>query len=244
MYKLGIAIGNNDLLDWLELGLSAVADADLIKISPDTPLTELNLYIIDADEPGRGFLTFYKNHARQHGACQMVVLGQPSSPAMMAVDWFEGDAIFISKPAQISDVVHTVKARLQALKEKKESEASVPPAVDGDGKGTRSLGYLSTLKLADLIQMLCLNGWTGKIEINNLTTDEAGEIYLNAGLLTHAKMGQDSGKEACYHMLVWGRCRFDFIEEHPLVVKNIDASWEEVLLEGARRLDERAAAGA
>lgn len=241
MYKLGIAIGNNDLLDWLELGLSAVGDVDLIKISPDTPLTELNLYIIDADEPGRGFLTFYKNHARQHGACQMVVLGQPSSPAMMAVDWFEGDAIFISKPAQISDVVQTVKTRLQALKE---STAAAPPVLTGDGKETRSLGYLSTLKLADLIQMLCLNGWTGKIEINNLTTDEAGEIYLNAGILTHAKMGEHSGKEACYLMLVWGRCRFDFIEEHPLVVKNIEASWEEVLLEGARRLDERTAAGA
>jgi hypothetical protein len=102
----------------------------------------------------------------------------------------------------------------------------------------KSLGYLSTLRLADLIQMLCLSNWTGRIDIENLATGDKGYVSLEDGAVRDAQQNLHEGETACYHMLSWGRCQFEFTEDVAPTRVTMNSLWQQILLEGARMFDE------
>jgi len=267
--NIGISIWPETNAEWLELSLSAIPNATVSLIAALDKLSVKNydILVIDAESPGPNFLGQQRDLAAQSARIPVIFLGPTGSPVIQGIDWDHPDTTFIAKPYKIEEVRSAVAARLDArvvhpkevsevptaaaLTEPGVEKAVVLPAVIPEKFKTQSqsirpprhaLGYLSTLRLSDLIQMLCLNLWAGKIEIKNLATGEQGCAYLNVGVLIHAECENISAEQACYRMLAWGRCEFNFIEEHPPVVQSIKTHWQHVVLEGARMIDEEEAA--
>ena len=238
--KIGVAIWPKSDAEWLELGLNSLSDVKVIRIEDcDLDLPPFfELLLVDGDNPGPRFIPFFRNFQSIHGHKPLIILGQPSSPSLMLLDWEPGLTLFVAKPYKIEDVIRTVSQKLRdSAAHHKPASTDTTPEPSSVSKTSKSLGYLSTLRLSDLIQMLCLSNWTGKIEITHLAGNESGEIYLNVGVLIHARQDKYDGEQAIYRMLTWGRCEFQFLEEHPLVVQSIQAHWQEVMLEGARLID-------
>jgi hypothetical protein len=249
--KIGLAIWPKGDAEWIELALDNLPEVSSRWISPDQARQPdlFNLLIVDAESPGPSFLSYYKSYTSRYGIPELVVLGSPMSPALLNLEWEPETTMFVSKPYRIEDIVQAVKTRIDHLASSRALTSSSetltpppPPALEKNkGNGAKSLGYLSTLRLSDLIQMLCLSNWTGKIEVAELGEGKHGEIFLNVGVLIHAHQNKLEAEDACYEMLAWGRCEFHFVEEHPPVVQTITTHWQGIMLEGARKIDEAAA---
>lgn len=226
---------------WFDLGLKARFDVRTFHVIPgkDEPGQHYDLMLIDGDNPGPSFIAHYRAHQAMFGIPWLLVLGQPGCPALMSIEWESERAAFISKPFMIEDVLKTLNSRIDSIIELRTPKTdNLNTAPYGSTKANKKLGYLSTLKLADLIQMLCLSTWTGKIEITNLQSMVSGEVVIHDGFLMHAASGSQIAEQACYTMLNWGRCEFNFNEDIAIPARTIQANWQEVILEGARLLDE------
>ncbi|MDL5054851.1 DUF4388 domain-containing protein [Oscillatoria laete-virens NRMC-F 0139] len=240
---IGLAIQPATTADWIKLALSAVEGAEIIDVPGSFAFErKLDLLIFDDEKPGTGFMLFYQALMKKQGGCDKIVLGSPQSALMMTIEWNPEDAIFLSKPYQYEMIRQAVQLKSQKVSAEK-AAVSLPATKAVSASGANEprkfkLGYLSSLHLADLIQMLCMSNWSGKIEIINLATDETGTVYINVGVLIHAKTPTRSGEDACLEMLRWGRCSYDFSEEVTHVVQTIQSSYQSILLEGAKALDE------
>lgn len=248
---VGLAIWPRKSAQWFELGLKSVPDLKVSLLSNEAMESgsRLDLLVIDGDNPGPGFVANYTDYQKSFGACDLVVLGQPGCPSLMTFDWDPSRAFFIAKPYLIEDVLKTIQQRLGEVVLRETAVAVPPPPVGspvmnagsrtspGPGRA-KSLGYLSTLRLADLIQMLCLSNWTGKIDIENLATGDRGHVSLEDGHVRDAGQNLHTGETACYHMLSWGRCHFEFTEDVAPGQTTVDSHWQQILLEGARMFDE------
>jgi len=234
--KLGLAIWPRSQCEWYELGLGSIPDVSIAPIDAGEDFQPVDLLIVDGDNPGPSFQAYMKHPEVRARSAVLIVLGQPTSQALSQVDWDPEQTVFVAKPCQIEDVIQTANGKLEALK--KNGRLAKAPAVDVSPPVRKPLGYLSTLRLPDLMQMLCLSNWTGKIEVLNLTTQESGVLFLNAGVMIHSEQGKVVAEPAVYRMLLWGRCEFLFIEDYPPVLQTIKTHWQEIMLEGARIMDE------
>lgn len=237
--KIGLAIWPKKSAEWVELAMSNLPNATTEWIGPEQVqnLQQFTLLIVDGDSPGPSFMAYYKSLAAQNYTPQIVLLGTPMSPVLKNLEWEPDHTVFVSKPYRMEDILKAVKSTLEKAHPK---PTALPSPLEQTGSEPKALGYLSTLRLSDLIQMLCLSHWTGKIEVMELADKKFGQIYVNTGVLVHAEFDHFEAEEACYRMLSWQRCEFHFVERHPPVVQTITSHWQNIMLEGARRLDEAA----
>jgi hypothetical protein len=243
--KVGLAMWPESEAEWFELALSAIPHCQVTLIGnlETLPGEEFDLLVIDPDSPGPAFLRTFPSLVKRFGPPTMVVLGPASSGHVFGANWEADHTTFLPKPIKIEEVRTVVARKLRELQEESAPQAARKSQKVPTPK-KNALGYLSTLRLSDLIQMLTLNNWAGKIEVVDLTSGQSGSVYLNFGVLIHAECGPLVAEEACYRMLSWGRCEFQFIEEHPPVVQTIKTHWQHVVLEGARMIDDENAASA
>ena len=231
--RIGLALWPKNDAEWLELGLSSKFNYSVESIGGEVkdPLAPLDLVIVDGDNPGPHFMGFYRALLSGFGMPAMIVLGDTHSPALKAIQWSPPETVFISKPYEIEMVLQQVVKFAASIKE--ESPAPASPE-----REVKTLGYLSTLPLPDLVQMLCMSEWTGMVQVEQLSKGTKGYVYISDGALYHANSGAFEGLNACYHMLRWGRCQYSFNEEEVLDKVSIQMPWQEVMLEGARMMDE------
>lgn len=97
-------------------------------------------------------------------------------------------------------------------------------------------GAIDLPMLPDLIQLCALSRVTGRLGIQGARS--RGDIYMEEGAVVHAVCGQLVGAEALYQILGWVGGRFSMEKDVPAPQRSIDASWQELMLEGYRRLDE------
>ncbi|MDZ4742297.1 MAG: DUF4388 domain-containing protein [Verrucomicrobiota bacterium] len=240
---IGLAIQPKSTAEWIQLALSSIEGAEIIEVPGSFAFDrKMDLLIFDDEKPGIGFQVFHQALIKKQGDVDKIVLGSPQSSLLMSIDWSPDDSIFLSKPYQYEMVRQAVNLKFHKVTTEKIVKAGNPPASEEvaivEEPKKFKLGYLSTLHLADLIQMLCMSNWSGKIEIINLATDEIGWAFINVGVLIHAKTAKKSGETACYEMLHWGRCSYDFSEEVSHVIQTIQSPYQSILLEGAKALDE------
>ncbi|MGF1678012.1 MAG: DUF4388 domain-containing protein [Candidatus Methylacidiphilales bacterium] len=235
--RIGLAIWPLEDAEWLELGLMSKLQVQIERIGSGIkePVAPLHLVIIDGDNPGPDFLGYYRTLTSGFGMPPIMIIGTPSSPVLSAIDWDPSECVFIAKPYEIEFVIKQVIRMLDAFQQKrtKVAESTPPPSADS----SKTLGYLSTLALSDLIQMLCMSDWTGMVCIEQLSDGKTGYVYISDGNLYHAEESSSSGLQACYLMLQWGRCKYSFNEEKVLDRVTIQMPWQEVILEGARQMD-------
>ncbi|GAB4241814.1 MAG: hypothetical protein OHK005_05200 [Candidatus Methylacidiphilales bacterium] len=246
--KIGLAIWPQRDAEWIELSLSAISGVtvEMVGDRESPPEEAFDILVVDPDSPGPAFLRFYNAIIRKFGPPAMVVLGPHQASVMFGSLWEATNTIFAPKPVKIEEVRAMVTRLIRDLESEAYPPGTASPKPHRKTQGIpvqkrNNLGYLSTLRLSDLIQMLTLNNWAGKIEVTDLGSGQTGAVYLNVGVLIHAECGSHVAEEACYRMLSWGRCEFQFIEEHPPVVQTIKTHWQHVILEGARLLDDSSA---
>lgn len=104
-------------------------------------------------------------------------------------------------------------------------------------------GRLRLPMLPDLIQTLALTGASVSLEIRakaepDGTGSDLGRIWFHKGEIVHARHGERSGPNAFYSLLALQAGQFS-TEPCPLPPeRTIAARWEELLMDGLRRLDE------
>ncbi len=97
-------------------------------------------------------------------------------------------------------------------------------------------GDLSELSVADVIQITCRNGKTAKLTLER--GDDEALLYVEQGHLVHAVMGELKGDEVVFSLLSWDEGSFSSEPGVRSPEKSISRTYTEILLEGARRLDE------
>ena len=99
-------------------------------------------------------------------------------------------------------------------------------------------GAISLPLLPDLIQIYTVSLADGALTIRR--GRELGTIWFERGDMVHAVCGEDTGEEAVYRMLQWQSGHFAHDPESRTSTRSITASWQNVLMEGCRRIDEAA----
>jgi predicted regulator of Ras-like GTPase activity (Roadblock/LC7/MglB family) len=97
-------------------------------------------------------------------------------------------------------------------------------------------GSLNELNLANIIQLNCTEMSTATVSLR--CEDMAGIICFAEGAIVHAAVGDLVGEEAVYELLSWPDGSFIVETGTPPPQRTISASWNSLLLEGIRRIDE------
>lgn len=102
--------------------------------------------------------------------------------------------------------------------------------------GSGFVGEIEGLGLVDLVQFACLAGDDRKLSV--LSEDNRGVLYFSDNEIVHAAFGELSGEEAFYRIMSWPSGTFSMLFASTNV-RTIDSSWNFLLLEAARRIDEQ-----
>ncbi|MCI5140253.1 MAG: response regulator [Candidatus Electrothrix sp. ATG1] len=102
--------------------------------------------------------------------------------------------------------------------------------------GSGFVGEIEGLGLVDLVQFACLAGDDRKLSV--LSEDNRGVLYFSENEIIHAEFGELTGEEAFYRIMSWPSGTFSMLFASTNV-RTIDSSWNFLLLEAARRIDEQ-----
>jgi pSer/pThr/pTyr-binding forkhead associated (FHA) protein len=111
--------------------------------------------------------------------------------------------------------------------------SSIP---DDPGSSIPEFNSQSPAGLAEILQSCCQKSRSGQIGFQSGRS--SGFVYLQHGRVIHAICGAIEGEEAVYRMLVWPAGSFSLDSDVLPHKKTITLSWEQLLLEGARRADD------
>lgn len=102
--------------------------------------------------------------------------------------------------------------------------------------GSGFVGEIEGLSLVDIVQFACLAGDDRKLSV--LSEDNLGILYFSDNEIVHAEFGELTGEEAFYRIMSWPSGTFSMLFAKTSM-RTIDASWNFLLLEAARRIDEQ-----
>ena len=100
-------------------------------------------------------------------------------------------------------------------------------------------GDLKELSLTNIIQLNCNEMNTATVRLAH--EDKDGFICFADGAIVHAAAGDLVGEEAVYELLSWPDGSFVVEQGQEAPRRTISGSWNTLLLEGVRRVDEREA---
>ena len=138
----------------------------------------------------------------------------------------DGPGALLRKPYNLDEVLAHIDDLL-ARAERARSEATEPQEIEG---------ALAQLALPDLLQTLALARRTGRVTLRRGT--ERGEVELVEGRPVDARSGGAQGEKALFRLLSWVDGTFSFQAGPPATETRIERGTDELLLEGARQLDE------
>lgn len=100
-------------------------------------------------------------------------------------------------------------------------------------------GNLKDMNLLNIVQNICLDQRKTLLVLRHQI--EEGSIFFEGGQIVHATLGVLEGEEAVYHLLNWADGTFHVSNFTIIPHRTIATSWEHLLMEGMRRLDEQEA---
>jgi len=102
-------------------------------------------------------------------------------------------------------------------------------------------GQLAQFQLHEIVQICCLGMRTGRMTVTK--GHESGLLYFHEGRLLHAECGDVQGEPAVGKIIGWRSGQFAFADGILADRESIQTSWDFLLLETMRQLDESAAGG-
>lgn len=97
-------------------------------------------------------------------------------------------------------------------------------------------GALRHVGLQEVIQMECNNRHSSILEIRN--AELRGQIYIEAGAITHAMVGTLTGEQAFYRLMSLRGGEFQLKPFKPPAQRTIESRWEFLVMDAARASDE------
>src|SRR6185369_12933401 len=97
-------------------------------------------------------------------------------------------------------------------------------------------GDLSDLSLAELLEFFCNQRKSGRLDV--ICPHGSGHFYVDSGSIVHGEIGQLSGLDAVYYALALPNASFSFSTGAQSPEQTITRSWQSVVLEGLRLMDE------
>lgn len=140
---------------------------------------------------------------------------QPIDINRLAAGPFTG---FLEKPFEFERLVELV------------SEALAPAKVGFSGA-------ISVQTLPDVVQLYALSGATGSLLVKH--DEEEGELWFELGGIPHAATRDKKGDEAVFEILMWSGGEFSMRLGPPPPERSVVSSWQELLIESCRRVDEQ-----
>jgi len=129
---------------------------------------------------------------------------------------------FIKKPGELE---------ILSLKVQKAIERTSPQDTNGGVSGS-----LHEMSATDFIQSLSAGEKSVKITIENEA--ESGQIYIEKGIIIHARTGNFEGENAFYKIVVWEEGRFQIVPCSAFPPQTIQGNTLSLLLEASRLADE------
>lgn len=118
---------------------------------------------------------------------------------------------------------------------------SAPAPADAHEKGDAGIAaQLDQFQLVDIIQMCCQSKRTAKLSISH--GESRGEVYFENGNIIHAECEGLRGTDGLYRVMAWDYGKFELDERATMPPRSIHQPWDSLVMEGARRKDERHAA--
>jgi hypothetical protein len=112
---------------------------------------------------------------------------------------------------------------------------AVEPVVEARAGGDFR-GDLAQVGLGDLLQLLSMNHRTGVVAVS--TSSGEAEVRVDNGEVVDAIYRRLEGEKALFRLLGENRGRFAFTQSHGPMLRRLQASTPELLIDGARQLDE------
>ena len=97
-------------------------------------------------------------------------------------------------------------------------------------------GALRQVNLQEIVQVECNGRHSSILEIRN--PEMRGQIYIEAGAVTHAAVGELTGEPAFYRLLSLRGGDFQLKPFRSPPQRTIDTRWEFLLMDAARATDE------
>lgn len=97
-------------------------------------------------------------------------------------------------------------------------------------------GSLHDMAVADLVQHVCQDQKAAALSISH--SGETAVLYFKGGQMVHAVLGNLEGEEVVYQTLAWIEGTFIVETGTKAPAVTIHRAWMDLLLEGAKRLDE------
>ena len=98
-------------------------------------------------------------------------------------------------------------------------------------------GDLKDLNLPGIVQVICLE--RRRFVLTMRRRGEKGAIFFDDGEIVHARLGATEGEDAVYQLLEWSDGTFRLGNHVTAPRRSVTVPWGHLLLEGARRVDER-----
>ncbi len=104
------------------------------------------------------------------------------------------------------------------------------------------VGNLKDLKLANIIQINCIERNVAKVSVQS--ADVRGSIFFSNGAIIHADYGPYVGERAVHEMLALNEGGFKVEAGVEAPQQTITQPWNSIVLEGLRLIDEKKVTGA
>lgn len=185
---------------------------------PDLVLFDRGCPVLDA----RTFVDILRTNPRTDTIPVVVTASAEEADEAMR----DGPGALLRKPYNLDEVLAHIDDLL-ARAERARSETTEPQEIEG---------ALAQLGLPDLLQTLALARRTGRVTLRRGA--ERGEVELSEGRPVDARAGVVQGEKALFRLLEWGEGTFSFQPGPASAEVRIARGADELLLEGARQLDE------
>lgn len=98
-------------------------------------------------------------------------------------------------------------------------------------------GDLKDISLISIMQMVCLERRNAGLFITR--RGEEAAVFFSDGEIVHATLGALRGEDAVYQLITWKDGFFRMSDQEGVPHKTIGKSWNSLLLEGMKRIDEQ-----
>ena len=184
---------------------------------------ELFVLDIDATEDlGQDFLYDLRT---SHPNARAIILTGTHLPTQREQTAGLGAIHFLEKPFPHRDFVELAEALLRAPDET---------------AAEKFRGTLSDLHIADVIQLKCMSGATSVVEFTGPRGEKA-RVYFEKGRVRHATAPGKQGIAAFNEIVSWKGGTISEVSGAAPAPRTIDQDWQFLLMEAARKSDERAA---
>lgn len=194
---------------------------DAIMILQEMPVS---VVVIDIRMPVVDGLQFLRLLNRKHPTVQKAILTGYAEEDYRTACLAHGAALFLEKPRNTDEMKSVYAALVQLL----------------EFPQTRGFsGVIQQASLADMLQMLCTGGNSLILQVQSRVG--MAEIFIREGAVIHATAGKLEGYDAFYQVMTLRGGEFNtqpFTEPPRNTITN---SWEYLLMESARLLDESGA---